>query len=555
MKKKARFINIITAFVLAILMLFLIASFEKLYSNVDNFNISLVTNGLFDKDAYTYYLHPWLCKFINILANILPKADAYVLLMHTLLFVCIWSIFDLILNLKISRFSQIVFIFITFTSGIAVNIWNCNYTIHAAFFVFTGAILILNGHSWLYRYIVGIILLCFGFMWRIKGALLISPFIILDICFRIINNRNYKILRNKGQVKYFLIPLLCIAILCVSQYTVENSKTYKKYVEYSVYRTKVEDFPVASWKEISEKMVTVTEADYKAVVSWILLDTDRVNTHTFKQISDVGSINKYPYSVSGVIQAIKEMIHTFISYKSWTFIFSGIILSIIIYLLLNCKSRWKALAEIVFAIFGAFVIILYFSIRGRAVLHIWVSVNLITEYLIVVIAARELQRLENKKKNKLYGVILLSICVIGVFFNLIKGEWHIPQLAINSRTGNEINEFERTYENDNVYIWGSWHKNVTSIYMNNGKLPTQEFMNHNISAGDWTYGQKFFNESLLKMKITNPALALLERDNTYFVDEDCKFVCNYLRQSYGKKVSAVKVGKINNITVWKFKTK
>lgn len=57
------------------------------------------------------------------------------------------------------------------------------------------------------------------------------------------------------------------------------------------------------------------------------------------------------------------------------------------------------------------------------------------------------------------------------------------------------------------------------------------------------------------MKITNPALALLERDNTYFVDEDCKFVCNYLRQSYGKKVSAVKVGKINNITVWKFKTK
>ena len=105
MKKKARFINIITAFVLAILMLFLIASFEKLYSNVDNFNISLVTNGLFDKDGYTYYLHPWLCKFINILANILPKADAYVLLMHTLLFVCIWSIFDLILNLKISRFS------------------------------------------------------------------------------------------------------------------------------------------------------------------------------------------------------------------------------------------------------------------------------------------------------------------------------------------------------------------------------------------------------------------------------------------------------------------
>lgn len=71
--------------------------------------------------------------------------------------------------------------------------------------------------------------------------------------------------------------------------------------------------------------------------------------------------------------------------------------------------------------FGAFVIILYFSIRGRAVLHIWVSVNLITEYLIVVIAARELQRLENKKKNKLYGVILLSICVIGVFLILLKG--------------------------------------------------------------------------------------------------------------------------------------
>lgn len=54
---------------------------EPLYANVDNFNISLVTNRLFSEDTYTYYLHPWLCKGIKWMSIFLPHADVYTVLM------------------------------------------------------------------------------------------------------------------------------------------------------------------------------------------------------------------------------------------------------------------------------------------------------------------------------------------------------------------------------------------------------------------------------------------------------------------------------------------
>ena len=88
--------------------------------------------------------------------------------------------------------------------------------------------------------------------------------------------------------------------------------------------------------------------------------------------------------------------------------------------------------------------------------------------------------------------------------------------------------------------------------MEMGKLPTKEFMLHNIPAGDWTYGQPYFNELLINIDAENPALALLERKHTYYVDDDCSFVLQYLREHYGIDIKAEQVGIINNVPVWQF---
>ena len=77
------------------------------------------------------------------------------------------------------------------SSALAINIWSNNYTIQAAFFAMTGSIVLMKNskekNRWLY--IIGLFFICIGFMWRIQGALLSVPFVLLDIVVRFIKQK------------------------------------------------------------------------------------------------------------------------------------------------------------------------------------------------------------------------------------------------------------------------------------------------------------------------------------------------------------------------------
>ena len=83
-EERRKILAIGLSLLLTILWVIMTAFSKKLYANVDNFNISLITNGLYGEDTYTYYLHPWLCSLIGIIARAVPSADGYVLLLHIL---------------------------------------------------------------------------------------------------------------------------------------------------------------------------------------------------------------------------------------------------------------------------------------------------------------------------------------------------------------------------------------------------------------------------------------------------------------------------------------
>ena len=48
---------------------------KKLYSDVDNFTISVVTNGLYDANNYCLHLHPVLCWIIAGISCIWKNTD------------------------------------------------------------------------------------------------------------------------------------------------------------------------------------------------------------------------------------------------------------------------------------------------------------------------------------------------------------------------------------------------------------------------------------------------------------------------------------------------
>lgn len=113
---------------------------KNLYADVDNFTISVVTNGLYGADDYCIYLHPLLCWIIGRLSGIFPQTDAFLLIGRLLILSALTWLFFMIVSSNLRLLDKLLdCLFLIFIST-ALSIWNENYTIQAAFFMFTGVL-------------------------------------------------------------------------------------------------------------------------------------------------------------------------------------------------------------------------------------------------------------------------------------------------------------------------------------------------------------------------------------------------------------------------------
>jgi len=111
----------------------------------------------------------------------------------------------------------------------------------------------------------------------------------------------------------------------------------------------------------------------------------------------------------------------------------------------------------------------------------------------------------------LAGIAMLLSCSI----TLLRSDFHSPALALNARKNNEGIVTQENAESSDLFIWHNWHMDVSVHYMQAGKLPTKDFLEHNIPSGEWFYRQVYFDNHLNKIDAVNPAAALFERENTY----------------------------------------
>lgn len=528
---------------------------HNLYSNVDNFNISLVTNGLFGDDTYTYYLHPWLCKIVKVISRVFPSIDAYVFLMHVLLCGAMCVMYHLVLIQKWKIKDKVFLIIILFTIQTDIGIWSYNYTLQATFFVLVGATVLVkklhdeNDEKDIVNIILGSLFLEIGFMWRIQGALITIPFICLAIIIEIFGYKNRTIVIKRA-IRLFGFPILFIIVLWVSQYSTETSQKYEAGIAYSEARTVVEDFPVKSWEEISDEMRGVSETEYNAAVSWLLIDTDIIDTELFQKIANYGKTNAHSLSFGGILGAIRELGYYALHQVS-KILECIILLTFVLIIVWTGNNNKLYRIGTLLSLGGGGIILLYFSMRGRANAQVRYCVLFSVLFVFLILLAKKNNETNKTKVACMVGFCLTFICIMGTFSLLMKSDWHFPLWAINSRTDNANILVDEDY-NDELYIWGKWHRDVTQTYMKAGKLPTQEFMDHNISAGDWTYGQNYFCEHLSKIDAENLAVALLKRQYTYFVGENYEQVLQYLQEEYDKRVEVRQVTTINDVPVWKF---
>ena len=57
----------------------------ELYRDLDNFNVTIICNGLIGNNNFSQYTHPLLCLFFTLLKRLVPSADVYTALAHLLI--------------------------------------------------------------------------------------------------------------------------------------------------------------------------------------------------------------------------------------------------------------------------------------------------------------------------------------------------------------------------------------------------------------------------------------------------------------------------------------
>ena len=547
-----RNVRLVIALVSAFLCWLFFTFTSELYLYSDNIDVAIILNGYYG-NPLSQYQHPIFCYFIFLLAKIFPFADMYTVVVHFLVFFEL-AIFMYIMPEKAMKksfktwaledfvVSAVSLMFCIFLSA-GLNLWRANYTIIAGSFLFTGWYILADARKKgkrKYWITIGTIFAFFGYMLRKEAGLLFLPFIGLLLAIEIFSNG-----KTKAIVTYYFPACIAIVILMVTQFVVNSFEPFATAMRYNDARTAIVDYPISSWNE--EEMPDIEAADYAAASTWFLSDTDIMTADRLEIMATAGKRNKYDLSGDRIKRVLNEM-----KTKVWgTDIYMSMMIVMCIlsalWNVISQKSWWmKAIA--ISAILGSFIILFYFTIRGRAPFRIWQPV-------LFAILSVEASVIINGKMH--FGSIVRSAVMLLLFVVLYYSVGQVgahmklrsPHTAFTSRVGTDDSAYEQTFRNDDLYIWPQWHTSITIHFGDMGKLPTQRVLDHNIAIGDWTSGQPYYTEFLKRIGHENPIKDLVEKPNVYIMSNE-NYILNFLRLHYGEDIELVESGTVNGKTAY-----
>ena len=558
LSKKHRLIG---ALLITFTLYFLFSISGRLYTFKDNITVGVVVSGMYGDNNMCQYLHPLLCAIIKCLNPILPTADVFATLTHAALlfgiFLISYAVIEMAFQIPAKKWSggdiilraTALLAVVYFTLG--MKLFGVNYTVQTSAIIAEGVIVMMyaayrqKGTAWV---IAGTAVIFAGFLGRIEACLLFLPFLAIDAFVDFVRTKDRK-RHIRQNLKYFLPAIAVMIALLASKAVFLKTEPYKSDAAYNHYRTIAEDYPMETYGVNYKDFSGIDHSTYNMVLHWILLDTDLINTETLQRIAEVGSRNDYQYTRQGLEGALQEMRRQATARDVHLMTLLGLTVLLTLWNVLANKSKWLKL-EAVCCPLGGFIILFYFTFRGRAPIRVWqcTLIAAVTVLTLVTIKGGLEEKTGKKKPHTSFTVFLLLICVV-LYFGLgqvmAHFQIHKPTIPLTARIGADDSGYEATFEDDALYLWPNWYTMIPDYFYQQDKLPTQRVIEHNIAFGDWIYGQVYFREFLQRIGAENPALALLERPNTYFIEGQEELLMQYMREHYGEDIQMEYVRKIN----------
>lgn len=566
----------------------------SMYTYTDNLTVAVVTAGFYGDNNMCQYLHPLFCLIIKALNPILPTADVFAVLMHAFLLLGIYCVsyaaIEIAFRKSVRKWSvqdyiirALLLLTIVYYS-LGLKLFGINYTVQTGAIIATGIVALFyafhtnKGKAWI---ITGTTLVFGGFLGRVEACLLVLPFIVLEIFVELVRNKE-RLCWARKTARYILPSIIVIAALLGSKATLMNVEPYRSDAEYNKYRTITGDYPMETYGVTYKDWDGIDKDIYDAVIHWNLSDTDKINVDTLRKIAEIGSRNDYKATTEGFKRTFHEMIRQATRVDVHVMTLTALAIILTVWCLIAAKSIWLKL-EALCSFGGGFVVLFYFTFRGRAPLRVWqcVLIDALT-ILILVMVKDGMDRLQTtplfkyesrtadgmestvKKSREQNGSMLcrtastifqLFLCTVlyfGIGQVIAHSTIHMPVSPLTAKIWADDSGYEKTLQDDSLYIWSGWYECIPEYFSKQNKLPTQRVIEHNIAAGDWVYEQVYFRDFLQRIDASNPALALFERPNTYLMEGQEELMLRYLKHQYGEDIELVYSHKVNGRKAYRF---
>ena len=530
---------------------------SQLVPYVDNYFISMVSNGMYGQGAWCLFVSPVLSHIIGALSLADPTIDWFTGISRIISFAAlVWVSFCLCRTAMSAPKLAGALLVLAFLV-VDTQLFSSNFTVFSAFYAAVGwfslSTYLRNAKesaSIAYRRgALAASALFFGgaLLFRWECAVLALPFIAIDLMplavkgKRIAVNREKTEELSKGGKGGALVAAL-FAVLIAIPLIADNAGDYQDAAAYNSARSTLVDFPVKSYDEISPELPWLSENDYILLSSWFFGDTEFFDTEHMEEVAREAKTTTANSLVS--LSLAKIAAKNVLEYP--VYLFLAAVIACCTFARGNATYRVKLIACICLS--GC--IFAYYSYVGRLPFRIIVSVYFFFFTFVLNNCTSERGGGSAPKAKTKALEALACICVVCAVI------WSLPaQIQDYRASRTDSDSLSAAYSvpatsDDYLVLWDS--SSYVDRYMNAGIMPVQEYLDHNIPTGTWLYGQPYFNDFLAQRDAENPAKALLERDDTYFCSANPDRVLAFLQEHYGKDVRMEQVGTIDDRPVWKF---
>lgn len=534
------------------------------YEVSDDFIMQLLVSGGYTgtPSPEIVFMNILIGYFLSFLYTYLPHINWFFWMHIFVIFISCFSICYIILKIKNTAIIKfLIVVFLCFFSPDLYLLIQFTKTSTVALLASAMFFLYWLIYSTQLHYLIFASMMSFiGLAIRDKCINIILPYFILIVFFYLIINRN--IITKKKILNILIIFSISFGNLTllniINRYYEDNHANYKSYIQYNSIRASVLDYPYYDYSKLQEPLqeIGINENDYLNLTHWNFIDTDFFDYEKLNNIYDV--LNDYrdehPLGIkASILQLMNQNYYKYVSVMGC--------LSIFFIGILICK-KYFVYSSI--AILGTGIVLFLYAYIGRLMYRVEYSTFLALSIYLIVLQLFLNQRKFNFKKTLIIACCFLilgrtplyigetSYAYHNLFFSMINvvGKYR-SQFNQENRHNNLIKEFKNNP--NNLYLLG-FQTMTQTYYLNYSPFTSGCFLDFQntiyISGVETNHPE--WKEALMKWKIKNPALGLLEK-NVYLVENvDQENIFQYLKIHFTDEVKIVLYKELDGFKIWKF---